>query len=87
MHPTEISTPINLGNDREFTIRELAETVIAITKSKSNLVFSALPSDDPMQRKPDLTFMKSLSSWEPQVQVEEGISLTADYFKEILQSL
>lgn len=84
MHPTEISTPINLGNDREFTIRKLAETVIAITKSKSNLVFSPLPSDDPMQRKPDLTLMKSLSSWEPQVQVEEGISLTADYFKEIL---
>ena len=84
MHPAEISTPINLGNDREFTIRELAETVIAITKSKSNLVFSALPSDDPMQRKPDLTLMKSLSSWEPQVQVEEGISLSAEYFKEIL---
>lgn len=84
MHPAEISTPINLGNDREFTIRELAETVIAITKSKSNLVFSTLPSDDPMQRKPDLTLMKSLSSWEPQVQVEEGISLSAEYFKEIL---
>lgn len=84
MHPAEISTPINLGNDREFTIRELAETVIAITKSKSNLVFSALPSDDPMQRKPDLTLIKSLSSWEPQVQVEEGISLSAEYFKEIL---
>jgi UDP-glucuronate decarboxylase len=84
MHPAEISTPINLGNDREFTIRELAEMVIAITKSKSNLVFSALPSDDPMQRKPDLTLMKRFSSWEPQVQVEEGISLTADYFKKIL---
>ncbi len=84
MHPAEISTPINLGNDREFTIRELAEMVIAITKSKSNLVFSALPSDDPMQRKPDLTLMKRFSSWEPQIQVEEGISLTADYFKKIL---
>jgi UDP-glucuronate decarboxylase len=87
MHPAEISTPINLGNDREFTIRKLAETVIAITNSKSNLVFSSLPSDDPMQRKPDLTLSRNLISWEPCIQLTEGIARTATYFKEILQSL
>lgn len=84
-HPVSISTPINLGNDTEFTIKELAEKVISITNSKSRLVFSKLPSDDPMQRKPDLTLIKNLKGWEPQIKLEEGISLTARYFRKVLQ--
>jgi dTDP-glucose 4,6-dehydratase len=65
--------PVNLGNPAEFTLNELAETVLRITGSKSELVYEALPVDDPQVRQPDITRARQLLGWEPQVQLEEGL--------------
>lgn len=79
--------PINLGNPGEFTIRQLAEKVIALTGAESKLVFKPLPSDDPMQRQPDITLAKEyLSDWAPQVQLEQGLKKTIAYFDQLLTS-
>lgn len=76
--------PINLGNPVEFTIRQLAEMVIRLTGSTSKMVFRPLPSDDPMQRKPDITLAKKyLNDWAPAVSLEEGLNETIRYFEEI----
>lgn len=84
--PDNITGPINLGNPGEFTILELAEKVIELTNSKSKIKFIALPSDDPMQRKPDISLAKNtLNNWQPQIQLEEGLLKTIDYFKTILE--
>ena len=66
--------PVNLGNPEEFTILELAETVIRLTESASEIVFEALPVDDPQIRQPDITRAKQLLGWEPEIQLEEGLS-------------
>lgn len=76
--------PINLGNPGEFTMLELAELVLAKTQSRSKLKFEALPQDDPKQRQPDITKAKDQLSWQPIVGLEEGLSLTIDYFKSVL---
>jgi dTDP-glucose 4,6-dehydratase len=68
--------PVNLGNPTEFTILELAETVIRLTGSRSEIVFEALPQDDPTQRRPDIRLARALLGWEPTVDLEEGIRLT-----------
>jgi UDP-glucuronate decarboxylase len=81
--PDEVIGPINLGNPNEFTIRELAETVIRLTCSKSKMIFRPLPADDPTQRKPDISMAKKILKWEPKIQLEEGLIQTIDYFKEI----
>jgi UDP-glucuronate decarboxylase len=73
--------PINLGNPREFTILELAKLVIEKTNSKSKLVFLDLPQDDPRQRQPDISRAKDQLGWEPKVELDEGLSLTIDFFK------
>jgi dTDP-glucose 4,6-dehydratase len=65
--------PVNLGNPREFTILELAETVLRLTESKSEVVFEALPVDDPQIRQPDITRANQLLGWEPEIQLEEGL--------------
>ena len=65
--------PVNLGNPSEFTILELAETVISLTESSSEIVYEALPVDDPQIRQPDITRAKQLLGWEPEVQLEEGL--------------
>jgi dTDP-glucose 4,6-dehydratase len=65
--------PVNLGNPQEFTILELAETVIRLTESASEIVFEALPVDDPQIRQPDITRAKQLLGWEPEIQLEEGL--------------
>jgi dTDP-glucose 4,6-dehydratase len=65
--------PVNLGNPREFTILELAETVINVTESKSEIVFEALPVDDPQVRQPDITRAKQLLGWHPEIELEEGL--------------
>jgi dTDP-glucose 4,6-dehydratase len=65
--------PVNLGNPREFTILELAQTVIRVTSSKSEIVFEALPIDDPQVRQPDITRARQLLSWEPEIELEEGL--------------
>ncbi|MBI9038151.1 MAG: SDR family oxidoreductase [Bacteroidales bacterium] len=76
--------PVNIGNPNEFTMIELAEMVIKLTKSKSKIVFEPLPADDPMQRKPDITLAKKELGWEPKIQLEEGLTKTIEYFKSIL---
>jgi dTDP-glucose 4,6-dehydratase len=65
--------PVNLGNPGEFTLNELAEIVLRITGSKSEVVFEALPVDDPQVRQPDITRARQLLRWEPQIQLEEGL--------------
>jgi len=77
--------PINLGNPNEFTIRQLAEKVIALTGASSKLVFRPLPSDDPLQRQPNIERAKELlSGWEPGVQLEAGLEKTISYFDGLL---
>ncbi len=76
--------PCNIGNPGEFTIRELAEKVIALTGSTSKLVFEPLPSDDPKQRRPDITLAKEKLGWEPTIELEEGLKKTIAYFDELL---
>ncbi|GAB6394436.1 MAG: SDR family oxidoreductase [Bacteroidales bacterium] len=76
--------PVNLGNPREFTMLELAEQVIRLTGSSSQITFLPLPSDDPKQRKPDIRLAKEkLNGWEPKVSLEEGLNPTIEYFRNI----
>ncbi len=76
--------PVNLGTPREFTIRQLAEMVIAMTESKSELVFEPLPQDDPLQRKPDISLAREKLDWEPQIRLEQGLEKTIAYFRSIV---
>jgi nucleoside-diphosphate-sugar epimerase len=78
------SGPMNIGNDNEFTILELAELAVEVTGSSSEIVFEPLPVDDPTQRKPDLTLARSVLGWEPEVQLREGLTRTAEYFRSVL---
>lgn len=81
----DFTGPVNIGNPGEFTILELAEKVIALTHSASKIKFIPLPSDDPMQRKPDISLaQQKLNNWTPKIQLEEGLIKTIDYFKTIL---
>ena len=82
--PDEVTGPINLGNPGEFTMIELAEKVIKLTGSKSELIFEPLPSDDPKQRQPDITQAKEKLGWEPTVSLEEGLKPTIKYFKQYI---
>jgi UDP-glucuronate decarboxylase len=75
-----ITGPMNIGNPVEMTIVELAETVIELTGSKSKLVFEPLPHDDPVQRRPDITFARQALDWEPQVNLRDGLERTIEYF-------
>ena len=74
--------PINLGNSDEFTILELANLVLEMTDSASQIIYEPLPQDDPMQRKPDLTKAKQVLGWSPKVKLQDGIAKTIDYFKQ-----
>jgi len=74
--------PVNMGNPGEFTIKELAELVIELTGAKSELVQKPLPSDDPQQRKPDISKAKELLDWEPKVALRDGLEKTIEYFKQ-----
>ncbi len=75
--------PINTGNPREFTILQLAETVISLTKSKSKIIFKDLPLDDPLQRQPDISQAKKILDWEPKIELREGLIKTIKYFQSI----
>ena len=79
----QVTGPVNIGNPNEFTIRELAEKVIALTGSKSKIVKHPLPTDDPKQRQPNISKAKELLDWEPKVLLDEGLSLTIDYFRKL----
>ena len=83
--PDEVTGPLNLGNPNEFTIRELAETIIDMTGSASKLKFLPLPSDDPCQRRPDLSRTTSELGWVPKIQLIEGLSKTIPYFDNLLK--
>jgi UDP-glucuronate decarboxylase len=82
--PKEFTGPVNLGNPGEFTIRELAETILALTHSKSELIFKSLPADDPKQRQPDITLAKNTLGWQPKIKLEEGLKQTVAYFESLL---
>ena len=82
--PDTVTGPINIGNPGEFTIRELAETVLRLTGSRSELVFRPLPADDPLQRCPDITKAKAQLGWQPTIQLEEGLRRTIAYFADVL---
>ena len=73
--------PINIGNPREMTIAEIATTIIRMTGSKSRIIYKPLPTDDPKQRRPDITLARTLLKWEPKVALEEGLVKTLDYFR------
>ncbi|HQP39423.1 MAG TPA: GDP-mannose 4,6-dehydratase, partial [Polyangiaceae bacterium] len=77
--------PVNLGNPGEFTIRELAERVIELTGSGSKLVFQPLPSDDPAQRRPDISLAREKLGWEPRVALDDGLKKTIEYFEGLVR--
>jgi UDP-glucuronate decarboxylase len=79
--PHSFTGPVNVGNPNEFTMLELAQQVIALTGSSSELVFEELPFDDPKQRQPDITQARAELGWEPKVQVADGLTRTIDYFR------
>ena len=82
----DVTGPINLGNPVEFTIRELAEQVIALTGSKSKMEFRPLPTDDPKQRQPDITRARKTLGWEPKVPLKDGLTKTIAYFDGLLST-
>jgi len=82
--PADLTGPINLGNPREFSMRELAELVLKLTGSRSKLVFQPLPEDDPRQRQPNIELARRTLGWEPAVALEEGLANTIGYFKGVL---
>jgi len=79
---TEITGPMNLGNPGEFTIKELAEKVIAMTGSESKITYKTLPEDDPTQRQPDISLATAELGWEPKVSLDEGLAPTVEYFRD-----
>ena len=76
--------PVNLGNPNEFTILELAEKVIEMIGSKSEIVRKPLPADDPIKRRPDISLAKQKLAWEPQVDLDTGLRRTVEYFDDVL---
>jgi len=85
--PDKFTGPVNLGNPDEFSILELAEKVIRITKSKSKIVYKRLPQDDPTQRQPDIKLARKTLKWKPQVKLEDGLKDTIKYFRKLLSDL
>ena len=82
--PNQFTGPVNLGNPNEFTILELAEKVIELTKSKSKIIYKSLPSDDPMRRQPDISLAKKELDWSPKMELDEGLIKTIEFFKSII---
>src|SRR5437764_3183115 len=81
--PDDFTGPVNLGNPEEFTILELARKVIANTGSRSEIVFKPLPSDDPMQRQPDISLARQMLQWEPAVALNEGLRRSEEHTSEL----
>ena len=84
--PAEVTGPVNLGNPREFTIRELAEQTLATTGSSSTIDYRPLPPDDPARRRPDITLARQLLDWSPTTSLAEGLQPTVAYFQDILRA-
>jgi dTDP-glucose 4,6-dehydratase len=87
MSGADVPGPMNLGNPQEFTIRECAELVLKVTRSKSKPEFAPLPQDDPKQRRPDISQAKEILGWEPRIQLEEGLKLSLPYFAKAVMPL
>ncbi len=85
--PDDVRGPMNLGNPVEMSIRELAEAVIELTGSRSELVYEALPHDDPVQRQPDIGFARRTLGWEPRVKLRDGLARTIAYFAALREEL
>ncbi len=83
--PNSFIGPVNIGNPNEFTILELAQTIIKLTNSKSKLIFKPLPMDDPQQRRPDITLAKEKLDWSPKIELEQGLKKTITYFDSLLK--
>ena len=83
--PDDFVGPVNTGNPGEFTIKELAEKVIKMTGSKSELIYMPLPSDDPIQRQPDITLAREKLGWEPKITLDEGLAKTISYFEGLVK--
>jgi UDP-glucuronate decarboxylase len=84
--PDKVTGPVNLGNPVEFSVRELAEKIIALTGSRSKFEFKPLPPDDPKQRQPDISCARDILGWEPKVALEQGLKKTLTYFEGLLTS-
>lgn len=82
--PDTVTGPVNIGNPGEFTIRQLAEIVIEMTGSRSEIVQMPLPQDDPLQRRPDITKARELLDWQPTIPLRQGLERTIDYFKTLV---
>jgi UDP-glucuronate decarboxylase len=82
--PEGFTGPINIGNPREFTIMQLAETLIRMTGSSSRIIFNPLPQDDPIQRRPDIALAREKLGWEPRIQLSEGLEKAIAYFRKVI---
>lgn len=83
---SDMNDPVNIGNPREMTIKEMAEKILQATQSKSKILYTSLPVDDPKVRQPDITLARKTLNWEPQVGLDEGLSSTLEYFKAKVKS-
>ena len=81
----DFTGPVNMGNPIESSVRDLAEKIIQLTKSKSKIIYKQLPEDDPKKRQPDISLIMDKLSWKPKVNIDEGLAQTIKYFKEILK--
>jgi UDP-glucuronate decarboxylase len=79
-----LTGPVNIGNPGEYSMLQLAETILRMTGSTSKLIFKPLPSDDPKQRRPDISIAKSKLGWEPKVSLEDGLAPTIAYFRQLI---
>lgn len=82
--PDSVIGPVNIGNPEEFTILELAEQIIELSGSSSQIVYQLLPRDDPKQRRPDITVAKTVLNWQPTIELTKGLPKTIDYFRNVL---
>jgi UDP-glucuronate decarboxylase len=78
---SDVPDPVNLGNPAELSMRELAERIVELTRSRSRIVERPLPVDDPKRRRPDVTRARTLLGWQPKVSLDEGLPRTIDYFR------
>ena len=85
MNKEDFIGPVNLGNPTEFSVKEIATKIKELTNSSSEIIHNELPKDDPVRRKPDISLAKSKLNWEPKINLDEGLTKTIDYFKDILQ--
>ena len=81
---SEVHEPVNIGNPSEMSLLEMARTIVELTESRSEIVFEALPIDDPQVRQPDITRAKQLLGWEPEVDIRDGLRLTIEHYAKVL---